>query len=628
MLQIINLYGITFQPDDNTVIPVEVFNPLFNDSTDVFQELIFSAEAGLTEINKEFISFGHLVEAKTAVYEQPVKVIYRGAPFYAGIFRYKIAADKINFQLKVNFGTVALKLKNSKIRDIITLDPLTLNTDAQLEALMLDTCTNPQNYPYAFFPVKNLNWYDDGVNKPVYPWMNNWDHASQKFKKVFSRTAFDAGGTAQFPFFKISYILKKVFEYLKFNLEGELLSDPDFNSIYLYTKRPLLGNVILPCMCYLPDELTIGDFLKQIGERLKINFTYSVLNNSVTIESPLSALKVNEVEDISNYVESIQEIDTATAKGYTVTLAVDQTDNALNLETDADKDPIWKPLKTLTVGDGETILEMAAGTLKQTTGTDYSYPETDQPAYINDTTVKFNWPVRLLKFKGMQAVAGGKIYPQAYAYNLDESDSTWYRYRNESKKVILIAKIPSGVLARFKPTMKFAFKSKQNTIQRALNAKYSYALTANPTELITVTIECQTIVQDYSTPFSITDYVKEDPESVNFSYQYKFCYEDGSQPNETLNLVPVPTTGSQAVLEYTTAKAPADAGGVGGLPGRIVLKSGGGRRENNGYVLRIYDKVPKYAIITGVKFNFTQENDYYTLPAIGSSDGRPLLIVL
>lgn len=629
MLEIINDQGVTFQPDPDTLVPVEVYNPLFNESSELFQEIIYSASAGLTEINKSFIKNGHLVEASLSVYEQPVQVFYRGSPFFAGIFRYRISEGKISFDLKVNFGTVATKVKTANLREILTLDSdFTYTTAAKFEAMMKDTCVNPANYPYTFFPVKNDKWTDT-ASTIAHPWMNYWDHANQKFTVLGISAALDPANTIQVPFYKVAYILQQIFNYLNFTLEGEILSDAEFNSIYIYTRRPQLGYIILPSFCYLPDQLTVGEFLKQIGDRLKLNFTYNVMNNTVTVDSPISALKVNQVEDISAYVESFQEISIADKQGYSVTLKVDESDQAMDsAEADADE-TIFKPLFTLLVGNAENEVELQVSTLRQHQDTDYSYPITSQFTDLVGTAANVNWPLRLLKFKGMTSVSGGKVFPQAFAYDLDEQDAAWYRFRNDSKKVIITAKVPPGMLSRFKPTSKFGFKSREGAFIRALNAKFSYGLSGTNTELITVKIECQTIVDEFETPYSIQPYAPEtDTSALSGQIPYNFCYEDGSQPVESFTMIAVQKAGSIARFASLPAKAPTDRAGVGGQPGLIYATAGNSRSDFTGATLQIHGKVPKYVIASGRKlYYFVKEGDYYTAPSFSSGDGRPMLIV-
>ncbi|WP_316743450.1 hypothetical protein [Pedobacter antarcticus] len=624
MLQIINNKGQVLQPDPDTIIPVEVYNPLFTPSGELFQELIYNAQAGLTDHNKSFIGSGHLVETSTTEYELPVQVLYRGSTFFVGMFRYKIVDQKINFELKVNFGTVAKKVQMTVIREIMTMDPPTYLAKELFEKMMKDTCTNPEDYPYAFFPVYNKTWMDT-TSKIDYPWMNYWDHAAQKFTTVTARAGMDSRNTLEVPFYKVSYILKMIFEYLNFTLKGEVLSDPEFNSIYLYTRR-VFSNT-MTSLCYMPDELTIGDLLKQISERLKLNFTYNLITGTVTAENIVTALKVNTVFDITPYVESISELSADEAKGYTVTLVPDSTDKALNLAAAGSDKEVFAPLQTLIVGDGENVEELQISTLKQVDLEEYSYPTVEQFTDFNALGPDQTWPVRLIQFKGMKTLKGGKVFPEATAFDLSEQDATYYRFRNESKKIILNAKIPAGVLATFTPTAKFGFKSKQGTFVVAMNSSYKYSLSASATELVTVKIESQSIVQNFKTPYTIQKYSNpSDLEGKLVILRYKFCYQDGSFPNESFKLEIYPKAGSTAKFESMPANAPCDIAGVGGLAGACI-SMGGSRPETTGYTFRIYNKVPLYAISSGRKVLFTNEGAYYSSPGFGGDPSRPVIIV-
>ncbi|SDM40968.1 hypothetical protein [Pedobacter antarcticus] len=628
MIEIINDQGIMLQPDPETVVPVEVHNPLFNPSNELFQEIIYNAQAGLTESNKVFISHGHRIDADIDVYEQPVTVLYRGAMFFKGIFRYKIVSDKINFELKVNFATVAKKVKNTVVREIMSMDIDQSVQVGDFQDIMLDTCKNPSKYNYSFFPIHNSGWTDPGSGTILYPWMNNWDHAAQKFVDVRGGGENDPRGTTIVPFFKVSYILKAIFKYLKFDLQGDLLNDEDFNSVYLYTRRPLIGRTTLPSLLYLPAELTISDFIKQISDRMKLNFIYNLNNGTVTIESPITALRVDDYVDISKYVERIEELGTSEQKGYTVTLAVDNTDKDQNLKAKDSEIDVFVPLYTLIVGEGESILNMDVSTLKEVESSEgYFYPTANQLTNFSNLNPDEKWPLRLIKFKGMKRLANGKMFPEARAYDLSEDDASWYRFLNESKKGILSAKIPYDVVSRFSPTTKFCFKSENGTDKIAMNVKHSYNLGTSKSSLLSVKIECQTIVTAFKTPFSIQRYlIPEDTSIGSILTKYKFCYQDGSLPAETFKLVVYPAPGSPAVFATTAANSPSDPYGVGGQAGAVILVSGN-RPEIANYTYRIYGKVPKFGYTGGRKVLFDKVGDYYTTPGFVSTDGMPILIV-
>jgi len=632
MLEIINQDGLTLQPDIETVIPVEVYNPLFGDSNELFQELVYSAQAGLTPINKAFINNGHLIESSNDAYEFPVRVLYKGSSFFQGLFRYKIVDETISFDLKVNFGTVATKVKTTMLRDIVTMDPYAIPPGETAESMMKKTCVNPGDYPFAFFPIKNMHWRDDSVQAISYPWMNYWDHAAQKFTIVTGGTR-PIDVTLQIPFFKLSYILSLIFKYLDFSLEGEILSTEDFNSIYVFTKR-LGGLPLLSTMNYLPAELTIGEFLKQVSARLKLNFNYNLANNSVYVGSVVSSLNYTDVDDISAYVEKVNELSTSEKKGYTVTLKVDTDDQALDSAPEGSDKEIFKPLSTLIVGSGETPVEMEIGTLKEYQDTDYSYPITDQLTNLFDASANVNWPIRLLKYTGMKALPGGKVFPQASAYDLGEDDATFYRFSNDCKKVVLTAKVPPGVLAAFTPTTKFGFISKEGTYVRAMNVKYAYSLPGYNTERVTVKIECLTIVTDFKTPFSIEKVTSNtpgngtDPDTTGLTVKlrYKFCYADGSQPAGAFTLQAFSQPGETAEFGLIAAAAPSDNAGVGGKVG-IIHKISGDRYSTTYFNIRVYDKVPKHFIVNGTIYYFAKEGNYYTSPVVYPLDDRPLLVV-
>lgn len=616
MIQIINNKGLILELEKNMALSVERNNNLFSGSDSFLQDMIYPGKAGLTDSNIEFISGGHRIDANNSLYEFPVTVIASGNPFYGGVFSYKIANGQIEYNLKVNFGVVAEKVKNTVVRDIMTLDSYSMGTTAATETYMKETCTRPLDFPYAFFPVYNKSWKNTGEFSP---WMNYFDYQNQKFSVT---------GTLSVPFFRVKYILERVFEYLGFTLQGDILKDPEFNSFYFYNRVAVLRAQILPSLCYMPDKLKITDLLTGLCNRLKVNFSFDVLSGNVIIESAVSVLNQNEYLDLCPYISDVKEISTSQVKGYTVTLKPDETDQAMNMATSDTDEDAFLPAFSLVVGDGGNPVELDISTLKEKLHTDgYITPETDQEIGLHPSYEIKEWPLKLLSFKGMRVMPDTKIFPEAKAVELSDQDASFYKFLNDSKKVQLSGEIPPDILSKMKTSGKIAFKSNEGILCYAITVKNQYSLINSDLEFIPVKIEAQLVQQNYTTQSVILPTSPPDKDENRQMLRYKFANSDGSMLAEKIEYFRVPKPGSTATFESIPAKAPADLFGVGGQIG-MSYATGGSRIDIEfNSIWKLMGKKPKYSVSGGVKLTWIQVDDYYQHQGTIINDGRPMLIV-
>lgn len=620
MIEIINIYGHILELNSSTVIPVERNNSLFNSPDKFLQDMTYPGKAGLTDNNKIFIQGGHLVEATTDKYEMDVKVSVGGSPFFAGIFIYKIVSGSISFNLKINFGAVAEKVKNISIRDIYSMDtemaPISIPL---MEARMKDSCVNPLNYPSVFFPIYNESW---GPGATDHKWLNNWNHGSQKFDVVSGRS--DGKNTAQVPFFRGTYILKKILECLKFNVDGGYFSDPDALNEYFFT-RYRADTTIPMSLSFMPD-LKISEFFKYYAERKRISLDFDVLNNRVTVETPDSVLSNPYVLDLSEYIESIDEIATAESKGYSVTLKIDDSDESWN--TGSGDESVFVPPYTLHVGSSETKVEMEIGTLNSKQDTDYSYPINSQEINAMGEADPITWPLSFLEYTGMKTLPDGKLFPEAKPLNLKDSDALWYKFLNDSKPLVIYANIPPTILSKLKPTTKIGCVSNEGFYFNTLPVKINYDLTDQDTELIRVKITARTLISNFNTVSFIENNTTA---GIDISNPVKFkAYYNPVVHGMTEILIKKVSFTGVTIFGNTPITSPTDELGTGGTVGTTYFISGtrptSGNSEN-----RLYSSVPpKYYINYGIKEYFTAHDGYYTfngnLP-IRPFDGKPVWII-
>ena len=625
MLRITSLTGQSLELNKNTSIPVEKNNSLFSPDGTFVQDVIkFPGTAGLTDNNKLFIQNGHLIEAETGVYEFPVQVFVADYQFYKATFSYKIVKNQIEYILLVNFGAIVSKMKKAILKDIYTFDPVPgPGSAALMAAFMKDTCLNPKNYPFAFFPVYNDKW-DSSAVAATSKWLNEWDMTAKAFKvSTDSNRGVPYYGLA--PFFKLSHVIKKIAEYLKLDIAGEYLTSESADEIYLYHRKSLPGFGIGPTMSYLP-AISINDFLKQIAERTKISFTFDLMNNRVVISTPQTALHGTFCNDISKYIESIDEKSVAEQKGYYVTLKVDESDEAMNRGTAEEKN--FTPPFALVVGSGENKIEMAVGTLAMKKEVGYSHPIASQTFDTIREKVT-EWPVRLLRFKGMIAVDGGKEFPQATAVELDGSDAEWYRFRNDSKKLIINAKIPPGVLAKISASDKIGGYDDKGAFFYAIPEKNNYNMTNRNVERISVRIDAHTIVRSYKTKYyidKVNPVITDDAVVLN---KFKGFWDPEVHGFTEFRVECVSLNGTET-FGYTAITQSTDDGGIGGTVGSYfeITTASLAQRQRQ---LRCYSPIkPAYYIAGGFKGTFVQVGNYYTFanfPAGYYFDDKPIWIV-
>ncbi len=620
MFKIINEEGRIFELNQNTVIDVERSNSLFGSDDSFAHDITYPGQGGLTDSNKLFIQNGHLVESKNSVYDLPVQVHVAGYQFYTAIFSYKIVKSQIEYVLKVNFGAVAARMKATNINEIYTLDTVIMGaTQAAMADYMKDTCTNPLNYNCVFFPLYNEDW--DSVSETEgSKWINEWDHDNQKFNpppNTGGRTKWNLA-----PFFRLSYVLKKIFEYLKFDTAGSYWSDPSSQELYLYTRRGLTNYAIASSLSYMP-KIAIFDFLKSVTERLKISFDIDLMNNLVTVETPGTALGSDECIDITKYIESVDEKSVPEQKGYYITLAVDDTDLAMNRGTDDEE--LFVAPSALVVGNGENVIEMEIGTLSQVDTDTYSYPQSKQTFSNQNGEEVTEWPIRLLRFKGMKVLPDAKVFPEATAFNLTDEDASWFKFLNDSKKVIISARIPPSIVAKMRPTIKLACISDKSAFFYALPEKNSYQMSNLITERILVKIEARTIVSDFDTKSYIKIIDQKVIENKNIE-EFKAYWDPATHGFDEINVQRIPNLGSTTLYGYTPITSSTDDGGIGGTIGTVFQISG----SRDSAQLRLFSPIkPQYYISAGKKGFFTAVSNYFTFDTIicGVKDGRPVWIV-
>jgi hypothetical protein len=598
MLKLINSLSQIADLYPDTTIPIERNNPLFNEDDKLFADITYGFKLPLTPHNLEFIKNGHLIEAENRVYAQEVTAIIDGTPIHSGSLTYKITASDIDALLLINYGLLAEKAKKVKLSEIYTGDTLPNPYD---EVLMKLVCLNPQDHPYSFFPVYNDSWNPTEENNQT-PFINNWDHEAQNFNITDTRITC--------PYFKLKYLISKVMDFLGFVIDGDYLTDPESEEIFVYT-RITSGTLLNGCFTYLPTDLTVEQFLITIKERFHISCNFDMITSKVNIVTPNSAINYSKVQDLRDYVTSIDEISLTEAKGYSIILTPDEQDE-LFLDTTSPDEDTYSPTNRLVIGNREKPIEMESSTLKVKTFETYSMPAAKQTIFVNQYKIA-PFPLRFLRYKGMQPVIGGKVFPQAYPMELTLDDAMWYKFLNESKVVKLKITIPAFMLASLKVHQRIEFYSKEGNYTIALLEKVSYNLLSSGGTHISASIQCRAMVNNFAPDAQIIDYTPdtepEDPDSTGLiPITYKAFFDKNVLPAVNIEVRFSNTSGGRAgreTVQRGSILTSTDRFGTSGMviAPRLII--------TDNCELRVLTGTPIYLILGGLKFYFLERDGYH-----------------
>jgi hypothetical protein len=646
-MQITNSLGQTLNLYPNSALNIERNNPLFNEADKFFADVIYPFKAPPSPSNNLFFKGGHRVEALNEVYQLPVQVCVNGTHFFTGICAYKITNADFDCTLKVNFGAIADKVKNTRLPEIRSNDAdytYVSATKLVFEAYMKTVCQNPGNYNYNFFPIENMGF--NNHSSPYWPTafvspnsqMNYYDFDNETFKTIGP-----VNGEASLnwqsivcPFFKLNYILSSVIKYLGFNPQGAFFTDPEIEKIYIYTRKSagdfdytygfwpdrltntsLQNYAILESMSYMPN-ITVAEFLKQIKERLHLAIDFDGINGTCTVES-YATIITNPTQDLKNAVTSLEEISTIQSDGYKVTLKADEQDvyqgKLVNGAT------VFSAQYALLVGNAKNEVEIECGTLMANKNPIYTAsPVTNQPIlqnrYLSDNyfeqtdlqnpnTIN-NWPLRLLRYKSYRNVnynGTTKYGPVSSGLELGDTDAAYYQFLTGAKTIILNLSLNQSNLSNLKATQPISFITKEGAYIKAIVKKISYQLSDNA-KRATAKIEALTLVNLPSVQVKI---VQNTPIIPLQGFLFTAYFTQQLHGIKELNISISDSIGGATVSGTITN--PTDNGGAGGIPVRLDLNY---TTTSILIALKINQGIPKYVLFMGIKSVFFMVDGYYT----------------
>ncbi|MES2808785.1 MAG: hypothetical protein V4619_09190 [Bacteroidota bacterium] len=624
MLKIVNAEGRTLHLPADTKITVERNNPLFNDEDKFLQDVSYTFFVPFSDNSKIFFKLGHLVEkSNESTLMQGISFYAAGTTMLKGNIRYSVTDDGFDANLEPNFAAINALIKNIRLTELRMEDAEFGLSNAAFKARMLDTCVNPQKYPYIFFPVHNPRWNESGLSGSQ-PFVNYFDFASQAF---FYNQSFGTPYIAA-PFFKVTHILKEIAAYLGLTATGGYFTDPRYQNRCVYTRLSGLAGQIRPCMDYMPNML-VSDAVKFLRNREHLAIDPDLISGELRVES-FKTIKDSEAVDLSAYLSTDGKQETPAQRSFTVTLKVDQQDEAF-AATGEDGSSGYPPDYTLVAGDGETKQELDCGTTKlidpadaiisdafyptvsqgfiwgSDTGnmpTDLAYTDENDPSTLN------NWPLRLVDYAGFLP-KGGKYFPCAQPHNLDEDDADFYRFLNDSKRIKPVFYMSPAMAAKLRVTGKFTHRTAGGNYVTYLAEQIAYDA-GGDADRIPVKITGRVLSYEVNTKVSITPLappVEHEGEIVYNLGVVKAYFDPLIHGISTLTLDIVGTTGNNFTAEPIVHPTnPRGAGGVG-----VTIVGAYPMATDDPFELRIRQGQPKYLLYQGQRTPFTKVGDYYTV---------------
>jgi hypothetical protein len=144
--------------------------------------------------------------------------------------------------------------------------------------------TDSDDGDYVFFPVYCKDWEEEGAGK----WMNGWAEYAGVIEMARNE---NLNSLVPHPY--LVYVIKQVFLEHGYEVEGDILDDPDFKQLCLISYRachwadetldvggfPIVVKVASPLASitirlneHVPPETTIGEFLVELQKFLPITF--------------------------------------------------------------------------------------------------------------------------------------------------------------------------------------------------------------------------------------------------------------------------------------------------------------------------------------------------------------------
>lgn len=340
---------------EGTVIPLTGVSPFFDrDLTKGEQSLPF--ELPWTERNRRILGSPEMIESAvdSGTIYYVVDVLDDGVPQIAegkltllrckGSFDYK--EGKYIGTITGGESLLGAKLASKTLKSLSLGGVVRWSSGSSREFAEL-VMKGSASYPFAFAPVRNLQFIDTGrgdyttelmdgdqINRVMYSasYTQQWTFARPHPANTNIATIPTEAGYNDYrtvPFFNFQFVFKKIFEENGYSVEGDWLDDADLAQLYLYNNRaidyPSASNTDLNTFIdpvnHVPD-LSIAKFLVAVAEAF--GFAYFMASGGkVLLRYRHAALRAAAAIDITGYCENEFENEQTELAGGGVTASWD-----------------------------------------------------------------------------------------------------------------------------------------------------------------------------------------------------------------------------------------------------------------------------------------------------------------
>lgn len=308
----------------NTSLELEEENPFLQLSDEILGPYSFPFQVPNTEKNLRLLNYPSVINARKSAGIDNVICWENGVQHSVGTLKLEQIDGNLNDQLS---GTTSLyyltgsasfyqQISGKKLYDVdfggirSFAQPSTSTASGWWKHV--DDCMRGtiDNFDYAFYPVKNPGI--TGNNPSVNVGIMNRVQINAGVPRISPLNTNGDVHNGIYPFPYLIYVIRRIFEYAGYSVEGDWLNDPDAKRMTMLTLRDipfgvkmttlfslrLLSTVSFDLRDYMPD-IEIGAFLIAIKNRLGLYYDFDPKRKSCVIRY-LKDTVAGEPEDISS----------------------------------------------------------------------------------------------------------------------------------------------------------------------------------------------------------------------------------------------------------------------------------------------------------------------------------------
>jgi hypothetical protein len=310
---------------DGTVLDMEVVNPFLQFSDSLIGGWSFPFQVRYTERNLRLLNYSGIFQKQVDNSGINASVYDSGLFLFQGKIKIERSTINLNNHQRTVISCYLLtdaadfyqSIKNVKLRDADyggergfagTDDTPWYESSFGTHVLNVAKGIGGP-YDYAFFPVKNSSWGGD----PGFT--ANADVMNKVYQTEFGMTI----GPIIVPFPYLKYVLLQAIDHIGWTIEGDILSDADFETIAMINFRAIdwaeyvegsgeaynlnpYGTVIIDIKNHLPD-MSMAEFLIALKNRFA--WWYDIDSNSkkITIRK-LSEMPGASIKDVTSWADA------------------------------------------------------------------------------------------------------------------------------------------------------------------------------------------------------------------------------------------------------------------------------------------------------------------------------------